>query len=54
MRRGLQWLFWVSFAAFIAWDLSNSAPIDRFAEPPLIAAGSGSVATGGHCSVAPR
>lgn len=54
MTRKLQLLFWVSFGLLVAWDLNRSAPIDRFAEPPLIAAGSGAIAVGGHCSAAPR
>lgn len=54
MKRILQLLFWVSFAAFVTWDFTRSAAIDRFAEPPLIAAGSGAAASGGHCSAAPQ
>lgn len=45
-------VFWALLAGFIAWDWSHSAPVDLRAEPPLIAAGSGHAATGGHCSIA--
>ena len=38
MKRRLQLLFWAAFATFIAWDVTSSSPIDRFSEPPLIAA----------------
>lgn len=45
-------VFWAVLAGFIAWDFSRSAPVDLRAEPPLIAAGSGHAADGGHCSIA--
>jgi hypothetical protein len=46
--------FWGALALFLAWDWIGSDPVDRFAEPPLIAAGSGVSTSGGHCSAAPR
>lgn len=48
--RGRRTLFWLLLAAFVAWDLHRSAPIDLWREPPLIAAGSGQASSGGHCS----
>ena len=39
-------------AAFVGWDLRHSLPIDRWREPPLLAAGSGVAPSGGHCSMA--
>jgi hypothetical protein len=48
----LQLVFWLGLAAFLAWDFSASAPVDLRNEPPLIAAGSGQAASGGHCSMA--
>jgi len=42
--------FWLALLAFVAWDLHRSAHIDRWREPPLLAAGSGQAPTGGHCS----
>lgn len=44
--------FWTCLVLFLAWDWSHSAPIDLRNEPPLIAAGSGQVVDGGHCSIA--
>jgi hypothetical protein len=44
-------IFWALLLAFIAWDWLRSEPVDLRNEPPLIAAGSGKVATGGHCSL---
>jgi hypothetical protein len=43
--------FWTLLAGFIAWDWLRSAPVDLRNEPPLIAAGSGQAASGGHCSL---
>ncbi|MFN5510180.1 MAG: hypothetical protein ACK44L_09830 [Burkholderiales bacterium] len=43
--------FWIVLLAFITWDLQASAPVDLRNEPPVIAAGSGQVASGGHCSM---
>ena len=48
----LQAVFWLSLAAFLAWDFKTSAPVDLCNEPPLIAAGSGQATSGGHCSMA--
>lgn len=50
--QGLQAVFWLVLAAFLAWDFSVSAPVDLRNEPPLIAAGSGQATSGGHCSMA--
>jgi hypothetical protein len=49
--RRLQALFWVALAAFLAADWWLSPPPDLRNEPPLIAAGSGQAASGGHCSM---
>ena len=43
--------FWTFLLAFIAWDWYRSEPVDLRNEPPLIAAGSGQAASGGHCSL---
>lgn len=48
----LRWLFWTLLVLFLAWDFIRSPPIDLRQEPPLIAAGSGLVVSGGHCSAA--
>jgi hypothetical protein len=45
-------VFWISLSVFLVWDFSSSAPVDLRNEPPLIAAGSGQAASGGHCSMA--
>jgi hypothetical protein len=45
-------LFWSVLAAFLAWDWAHSPALDLTLEPPLIAAGSGQAASGGHCSMA--
>jgi hypothetical protein len=37
-------------AAFLAFDLANSEPIDPFAVPPPVALGSGLAAGGAHCA----
>jgi hypothetical protein len=50
----LRWAFWVVLVGFLAWDFARSSAIDLRQEPPLIAAGSGQVVTGGHCSAAPE
>lgn len=47
----LRSIFWVILLAFLAWDFTHSQPIDMRFEPPLIAAGSGQSAVGGHCSM---
>jgi hypothetical protein len=44
-------VFWAVLVAFLAWDWARSPAIDLTREPPLIAAGSGQVASGGHCSM---
>ncbi|MCZ4314345.1 hypothetical protein O4H66_13115 [Comamonadaceae bacterium G21597-S1] len=51
-RRLCQIVFWLGLMSFLAWDWSTSAPVDLRQEPPLIAAGSGQVVSGGHCSMA--
>jgi hypothetical protein len=48
----LQAVFWLSLAAFLSWDFMVSNPVDLRNEPPLIAAGSGQAASGGHCAMA--
>jgi hypothetical protein len=48
----LRWVFWALLVLFLAWDFSRSPAIDLRQEPPLIAAGSGQVVSGGHCSAA--
>jgi len=48
----LRWLFWTLLVLFLAWDFARSPAIDLRQEPPLIAAGSGQVVSGGHCSAA--
>ncbi|MFT6591280.1 MAG: hypothetical protein ACJA2P_002134 [Rhodoferax sp.] len=47
----LRAVFWSLLLLFIAWDWTQSDPIDLRQEPPLIAAGSGQVISGGHCSM---
>jgi hypothetical protein len=44
-------VFWSVLTAFFAWDWVRSDPVDLRNEPPLIAAGSGQAASGGHCSL---
>ena len=46
----MQLIFWLGLLAFLGWDFTVSAPVDLRNEPPLIAAGSGQVTEGGHCS----
>jgi hypothetical protein len=50
-RRPLRLLFWTALVIFLAWDFLASPTIDLRLEPPLIAAGSGQAASGGHCSM---
>jgi hypothetical protein len=45
-------VFWISLSLFLVWDFTSSRPVDLRNEPPLIAAGSGQAASGGHCSMA--
>ena len=52
MTASRRWLFWTLLVLFLAWDLHRSPPVDLRQEPPLIAAGSGLVVSGGHCSAA--
>ncbi len=51
-KLSLKWLFWIALAAFLAWDWTQSSPIDLRNEPPAIAIGSGKAPSGGHCSMA--
>ncbi len=48
MRR---WAFWLLLTGFVAWDFASSAPVNLRLEPPIITAGSGSPASGGHCAM---
>lgn len=50
--RVLRCVFWVALVGFLSWDFAHSPAIDLRQEPPLIAAGSGQVVEGGHCSSA--
>lgn len=50
-RRTLRPLFWAALTAFLLWDVLGAPAIDLRQEPPLIAAGSGQAASGGHCSM---
>ena len=50
-RRTLRLLFWAALTAFLLWDVLGAPAIDLRQEPPLIAAGSGQAASGGHCSM---
>lgn len=47
----LRTLFWVCLVGFLVWDFTASKPVDLRFEAPLIAAGSGVAAQGGHCSM---
>lgn len=51
IRRLSTTLFWIALLVLIAWDWSRSPAIDVRQEPPLLAAGSGQAASGGHCSL---
>ena len=44
-------VFWLLLLGFLAWDWQQSPPVDLRSEPPLMAAGSGQAAAGGHCSM---
>ena len=46
----LRWAFWAALVLFLGWDFARSPAIDLRQEPPLIAAGSGQIVEGGHCS----
>lgn len=50
--RVLRWVFWILLVGFLAWDFARSPAIDLRQEPPLVAAGSGQIVEGGHCSSA--
>jgi len=50
--RVLRWAFWILLVGFLSWDFARSPAIDLRKEPPLVAAGSGQVVEGGHCSSA--
>ena len=47
----LRTVFWALLLVFLAWDFHTSPAIDLRFEAPLIAAGSGQAAQGGHCSM---
>lgn len=47
----LRTVFWAVLLVFLAWDFHSSPAIDLRFEAPLIAAGSGQAAQGGHCSM---
>ena len=54
-RRGLAIAIWLVLLGLIAVDVWRSyGAHERFNEPPLVAAGSGAVARGGHCAVLPK
>lgn len=48
--RVLRCAFWIVLVLFLGWDFFRSPAIDLRQEPPLVAAGSGQVVEGGHCS----
>ncbi len=50
--RKLQWGVWGLLAGFLVWDFNASAPVNLRDEPAWVAAGSGQVVSGGHCSMA--
>ncbi len=43
--------FWIALVVLVGWDWRHSAPVNVRLEPPLLAAGSGQAATGGHCAL---
>jgi hypothetical protein len=47
-----QAVFWIVLTVFLVWDFNTSEPLNLRNEPPLVAAGSGQVISGGHCSMA--
>jgi len=51
MRPAIRLAFWLGLALFVGWDFARSPSIDLRFEAPLIAAGSGQAAGGGHCSM---
>ncbi|WP_313299721.1 hypothetical protein [Diaphorobacter sp.] len=50
-QTALRSAFWLVLVAFLAWDFVRSPAVDLRFEAPLIAAGSGQAAQGGHCSM---
>ena len=46
-----RWIFWLALVGFVAWDFAASPPINLRLEPPFIAAGSGTITSGGHCAM---
>ena len=46
-----RWLFWLLAIGFAVWDFAGSAPVNLRLEPPMITAGSGVAASGGHCAM---
>lgn len=52
-RRAIALTALVLIAALVGWDLSSSAPLNRFDAPPMIALGSGTAAGGAHCASLP-
>ena len=47
----LRTAFWTVLVAFLVWDFYASPAVDLRFEAPLVAAGSGQAAQGGHCSM---
>ncbi|HEX7381589.1 MAG TPA: hypothetical protein VF265_05465 [Nevskiaceae bacterium] len=43
-------LFWIAAIGFFTWDWMHSPPVNTYAEPPLVAAGSGVAPSGAHCA----
>lgn len=52
-RRRTATLALALLAGVIAMDLGQSAPLDPFKAPPLLALGSGLAAGGAHCAALP-
>ena len=51
-KKARQLIFWAALAVFMGWDWWYAPKPDLRNEPPVIAAGSGQVISGGHCSMA--
>lgn len=47
----LRTVFWLALVSFLVWDFHTAKPVDLRFEAPLIAAGSGVAAQGGHCAM---
>jgi hypothetical protein len=47
----LRLAFWTLLLLFIGWDWRHALPVNLRLEPPLLAAGSGQAASGGHCAI---